>query len=121
MHIRPLVREAMVRENGADGQRLVPWDVLNAPFEGAWVRVPAHGGTGAHSHHEYEMFIGIKGSAVLESKGERREFHVGDLVHMPPHTEHRVINDNPEDFEFYAVWWDPEMSATFMSRHEGRG
>ncbi len=119
MEIRPL-REEMARENGADGQRLVPWHVLNAPFEGAWVRVPAHGGTGAHSHHEYEIFIAVSGEAVLQSGDERRSFRVGDVVHFPPHTEHRVINDAATDFEMYCVWWDTDMSTRFVDRHEGK-
>lgn len=67
MEIRPLEREKMVFENGAYGQRLLPWAALNAPFEGAWVTVPAHGATGAHSHHEYEIFIAVSGEAVVES------------------------------------------------------
>jgi len=120
MEIRPLLRDKMVRENGADGQRLVPWPVLNAPFEGAWVVVGPGGATGAHSHHEYEIFIAVTGEAVLESKGERRGFRTGDIVHFPPGTEHRVINDGPTEFEMYSIWWDPEMSARFVDRHEDK-
>jgi quercetin dioxygenase-like cupin family protein len=121
MQIRPLVREQMVRENGADGQRLVPWDVLNAPFEGAWVRVPAGGATGAHSHHEYEIFIAVNGAAELESNGERRSFRVGDIAHFPPHTEHRVVNASASaDFEMYSIWWDPAMSDAFVTEHAAR-
>jgi quercetin dioxygenase-like cupin family protein len=120
MEIRPLVRDTMARENGADGQRLVPWPVLNAPFEGAWVVVPAGGATGAHSHHEYEIFIAVAGEAELMSGNERRAFRVGDIVHFPPHTEHRVINENETAFEMYSVWWDPDMSATFLDRHAGK-
>lgn len=118
MEIRPLVREQMVRENGADGQRLVPWPALNAPFEGAWVVVPAGGATGAHSHHEYEIFIAVSGQAVLEAEGERRDFQTGDVVHFPPGTEHRVLNDHGTDFEMYAIWWDPDMTTRFVERHE---
>jgi mannose-6-phosphate isomerase-like protein (cupin superfamily) len=120
MEIRPLSREDMVRENGADGQRLVPWPALNAPFEGAWVVVPPEGATGAHSHHEYEIFIAVTGEAQLESDDERRAFRAGDIVHFPPGTEHRVINEGSTEFEMYSVWWDPEMSERFVQRHEGK-
>ncbi len=120
MEIRPLVRDEMIRENGADGQRLLPWPALNAPFEGAWVTVPPHGETGAHSHHEYEIFIAVKGEAVLESQGERRDFRAGDIVHFPPHTEHRVINANDGEFEWYSIWWDTDMSSHFLDRHEAK-
>jgi quercetin dioxygenase-like cupin family protein len=119
MEIRQLARDKMVRENGADGQRLVPWPALNAPFEGAWVVLEPGGATGAHSHHEYEIFIAVTGEAVLESGGERRAFRAGDIVHFPPGTEHRAINDGDAPFEWYSVWWDPEMSTRFLDRHDG--
>jgi mannose-6-phosphate isomerase-like protein (cupin superfamily) len=117
MEIRPLLRDQMVHENGADGKRLVPWPALNAPFEGAWVVVRPGGATGAHSHHEYEIFIAMTGEAELESAGERNAFRAGDIVHFPPHTDHRVINEGAADFQFYCVWWDSGMSARFTDRH----
>jgi mannose-6-phosphate isomerase-like protein (cupin superfamily) len=120
MEMRPLLRDKMIHENGADGQRLVPWPALNAPFEGAWVVVHPGGATGAHSHHEYEIFIAVTGEAVLECGDERRAFRAGDIVHFPPGVEHRVINESATEFEMYAVWWDPEMSARFVDQHEGK-
>lgn len=120
MEIRPLLRDQMVHENGADGKRLMPWPAVNAPFEGCWVVVSPGGATGAHSHHEYEIFIAMTGAAELESAGERRAFRAGDVVHFPPHTDHRVINEGNEEFQFYCVWWDTEMSARFSERHDGK-
>jgi len=117
MHIRSLMRDEMVLENGAYGERLVPWPVLNAPFEGAWVVVKPGAATGAHSHHEYEMFIAMKGKAVLEVDGEQRPFVTGDIVHLTPGTVHRAINDSDEEFEFYAIWWDTDMSERFVEQH----
>jgi len=117
MNIRPLVRETMNRENGADAQRLVPWPVLNAPFEGAWCVVPPGGATGTHAHHEYEICIAVRGQGVLDSQGERQAFRAGDIVHFRPHTPHRVVNETDADFEMYCVWWDQEMSEKFGQRH----
>jgi mannose-6-phosphate isomerase-like protein (cupin superfamily) len=117
MDIRPLDRDSMPFENGAFGQRLVPWDVMNAPFEGAYVVVPARGATGAHEHHEAEIFIGVRGEAEIESGGERHAFRAGDIEHHAPGVLHRVINDGDEDFEFYAIWWDTEMSHKFLANH----
>jgi mannose-6-phosphate isomerase-like protein (cupin superfamily) len=120
MLIKHLDRPGLVHENGLDAQRLLPWPELNAPFEGSWCVVGPGGATGAHSHHEYEIFIAVSGEAVLDSQNERRAFKAGDIVHFPPHTEHRVVNESDEDFELYCIWWDPDMSAEFVSRHEGR-
>jgi mannose-6-phosphate isomerase-like protein (cupin superfamily) len=120
MEIRPLLREELVRENGADGKRLLPWPLLNAPFEGAWVVLEEGGETGAHSHHDYEIFICMTGEAEVETNGERHRLLPGHIAHFPPHTEHRVINVGAGDFQWYAIWWDPEMSAKFTERHEAR-
>ncbi|GGS42884.1 MULTISPECIES: cupin domain-containing protein [Actinokineospora] len=117
MEIRPLLREQMNRENGADAQRLVPWPALNAPFEGAWCVVHPGDATGMHAHHEYEIFIALSGEAELDSEGERRPFRAGDIVHFPPNTAHRVVNDGAEPFQMYCVWWDAEMSERFVERH----
>jgi mannose-6-phosphate isomerase-like protein (cupin superfamily) len=117
MELRPLVRAEMAFENGAYGQRLLPWEALNAPFEGAWVTVPAHGATGAHAHHEHEVFIAVSGEAVVEVGDECRPFRAGDVEYHTPGTAHRIVNDGADDFEMYAIWWDPEMSARFVERH----
>jgi quercetin dioxygenase-like cupin family protein len=120
MEYRPFQRDKLNRENGADAQRLLPWPVLNAPFEGSWCVVPPGGATGTHAHHEYEIFIALTGEAEVESEGERRPFRAGDVVHFFPHAAHRVINDGEGEFEFYCVWWDTDMTARFLDRHKAR-
>jgi hypothetical protein len=32
-----------------------------------------------------------------------------------------VVNNGPADFEYYGIWWDEEMSATFIARREAGG
>lgn len=116
MELRPLLRDQMMRENGADTQRLVPWPALNAPFEGAWCVVAPGEATGKHSHHEYEIFIAVRGEGVLDAGTERRAFRTGDIAHFPPGTAHRVINESTADFELYCIWWDTDMSTRFLDR-----
>jgi mannose-6-phosphate isomerase-like protein (cupin superfamily) len=118
MDVRPLLRDQMNHENGADAQRLLPWPTLNAPFEGSWCVVPAGGATGVHAHPEYEIFIAVTGEAVLDSAGERRPFRAGDIVHFPPNIAHRVVNGGQRDFEMYCIWWDALMSTEFVGRHD---
>ena len=116
MELRPLLRGRMTRENGADTQRLVPWPALNAPFEGSWCVVAPGAATGLHSHHEYEIFIAVRGEGVLDAEGERCPFRTGDIAHFPPGTAHRVINESGDDLELYCIWWDPDMSTRFLQR-----
>jgi mannose-6-phosphate isomerase-like protein (cupin superfamily) len=118
MLIRMLDRANLTRAYGIDSERLLPWAALNAPFEGAWCVVRPGDESDPHAHHEYEIFIAMSGRATVVVDGERHEFAVGDIVHLSPWCTHRVVNDRTEDFEYYAIWWDADMSAQFVARHE---
>ncbi|ARE75617.1 cupin domain-containing protein [Streptomyces sp. NPDC059558] len=119
MLTKQLDRDGLTHENGLDAQRLLPWPELNAPFEGSWCVIRPGTASTAHAHHEYEIFIAVAGSAVLESQGVRKPFVTGDIVHFTPGSEHRVINESDADFEMYSVWWDLDMTQRFAARHEG--
>jgi len=116
--IRSLDRGNLTRAYGIDGQRLLPWPALNAPFEGAWCILRGGEESEPHSHHEFEIFIAMSGSAALVVDGEQRAFVAGDIAYLPPGSTHRVVNDGEADFEYYGVWWDAAMSAEFISRFE---
>ncbi|MGY0231552.1 cupin domain-containing protein [Longispora urticae] len=117
MEFRRLDRDNLTHEYGLDSQRILPWPVLNAPFEGAWCVVAPGTSSTPHSHHEYEIFIAVSGEAVLESDGRRAPFREGDVVHFVPGTRHEVINESDTDFQFFSVWWDAEMTERFAERH----
>ena len=116
--LRRLDRAHLERAYGLDSQRLLPWPELNAPFEGAWCVLRPHTTSTAHAHHEYEIFIALSGAATLVVDGVRHPFAAGDIVRLPPGSTHCVTNEGDEDFEYYGVWWDAEMSAQFTARHE---
>jgi mannose-6-phosphate isomerase-like protein (cupin superfamily) len=111
------MRDALERAYGVDGQRLLPWAALNAPFEGAWCVIRARSASEPHAHREYELFIAMRGSATLEVDGVRTPFANGDIARLAPGCTHRVINDGDSDFEMYSLWWDQEMSERFVARH----
>lgn len=117
MEIRNLDRDNLKAEYGAYTQRLMPWEAVNAPFEGAWCLLKPGTATTPHSHHEYEIFIAVSGEAVLEAEGKRTAFTAGDVAHMIPGENHQVINESDRDFQFYSVWWDAEMTEKFSARH----
>jgi mannose-6-phosphate isomerase-like protein (cupin superfamily) len=121
IEIRNLDRANLTRAYGLDSQRLLPWPVLNAPFEGAWCILRPGDESMLHAHHEYEIFIAMNGSATLVVNGEEFAFAAGDIVHLPPGCAHRVVNRGDADFEYYGIWWDPDMSAAFVARHEEPG
>ncbi len=115
MEIRKLDRDRLGPDNNYS-QRLLPWPVLNSPFEAAWSVIRPGTASTAHAHHEYEIFIAVSGSAELLSEGEQVPFVEGDVVHFPPHTEHQVVNNGDTDFQMYSVWWDREMADGFAHR-----
>ncbi|MFI5775957.1 cupin domain-containing protein [Nocardia sp. NPDC051570] len=115
--IRGLDRDKLEVAYGVASQRLLPWELLNAPFEGAFCKLGPGEASDAHSHHEYELFIAMKGRAVLDEDGDERDFVAGDLAHHMPGTHHYVRNVGEGDFEWYAIWWDTDMSDRFRARH----
>ena len=121
MQIRHLDRTRLSHEYGLDSQRLVPWAELNAPFEGAWCVVRAGTASTRHNHHEHEIFIAISGEATVESDTDQRTLHPGDVVLFLPGVAHRVINDGDTDFEMYSIWWDQDLSHSFISRSRQAG
>jgi mannose-6-phosphate isomerase-like protein (cupin superfamily) len=110
------LKSDLLHEYGLDTQRLMPWNVLNAPFESSWAFARPHHSSTLHSHHEHEIFIAVRGSAVIECDGEQTPFAAGDVAFFQPGRQHRLLNDSDEDFVFYSVWWDREMSERFLAR-----
>lgn len=112
VHLEP---DALLHEYGLDTQRLQPWAVCNAPFEGSWALARPRTRSTLHSHHEHEIFIAIRGSAVIECDGKQAPFRAGDIAFFQPGLQHRLLNDGDEEFMFYSVWWDEEMAERFLS------
>jgi mannose-6-phosphate isomerase-like protein (cupin superfamily) len=116
-----LAADNLLFEYGLHTQRLMPWAVLNAPFEGSWALAKPHTESTLHSHHEHEIFIAVRGSAIVECDGKQAEFRAGDVAFFQPGLEHRVLNDNDEEFMFYSVWWDEDMAERFVTRNREEG
>lgn len=117
MEIRKFARTDLAPDNGLAAKRLLPWDVLNAPFEGSWCVVPPGARSGAHDHHEHEIWVAMTGAAEIVCDGERVPFVAGDVAHFPPRSHHQVVNDGDDEFQMYAVWWDADMARRFAERH----
>ncbi|MGA5134103.1 cupin domain-containing protein [Streptomyces olivoreticuli] len=117
MEIRSLERGELKQDNQLRAQRLIPWPLLNAPFEGSWCVAAPGVSSGAHGHHEYEIWIAVSGAAEVLTEERRVPFVAGDIIHFVPGTEHQLVNDSDEDFEMYALWWDSDMTDRFAKRH----
>jgi mannose-6-phosphate isomerase-like protein (cupin superfamily) len=110
-------QDGLKPEYGLVAQRLQPWAVCNAPFESAWAVVEPHTESVLHSHHEHEIFVAVGGECVIECEGERTPFRRGDVAFFKPGLRHHVLNESDANFEFYSIWWDETMAATYISRN----
>jgi mannose-6-phosphate isomerase-like protein (cupin superfamily) len=117
MEIHSLDRDNLKLDNGLRAQRLLPWELLNAPFEASWCVVRPGAESGAHSHHEYEIWVAMTGSAEIVTDTGTTPFVAGQIVHFTPHERHQVVNRGDADFQMYSIWWDAELSERFTARH----
>ena len=117
VHLRS---DDLLHEYGLHTQRLQPWDVVNAPFEGSWALALPGTRSTLHSHHEHEIFIAVRGSAVIECDGDETPFAAGDVAFFQPGKKHRLLNDGEDEFMFYSVWWDEEMSLRFLAKNRAK-
>ena len=113
VHLEP---DNLLSEYGLHTQRLMPWAVLNAPFESSWALALPRSRSTLHSHHEHEIFIAVRGAAVIECDGDETPFAAGDIAFFNPGQQHRLLNDSDGEFMFYSVWWDTNMAEGFLTR-----
>jgi quercetin dioxygenase-like cupin family protein len=113
MEVRSLDTEKLQAEYGVLTQRLLPWPVLRAPFEGAWAVLEPGAVTTPHAHSEHELFIATVGTATISSNGTVRPFNAGDTAYLPPGETHQIVNVGDGEFRMYSVWWDAEMATRF--------
>ena len=116
MEIRKFDRANLKPDNGLAATRLMPWPELDAPFEGSWCVVAPGAESGAHSHHEHEIWVAMTGAAEIVCDGRRLPVTAGDVVRFPPGSHHQVVNTGVEEFQMYAVWWDRDMAGQFAAR-----
>lgn len=95
-------------------RRLYPWPELVetkraiTEFGAIWVQVEAYHEVDAHSHDEEETFIVTSGEATLIIGSEETLIHAGDVVYIPRHYHHQLINKSDEMFSFVDIFWDME-------------
>lgn len=68
-----------------------------------------------HRHNTHEFYYIIKGKAMMQIEGEKREMNVGDLVHIPPNKVHTIkpIGSGPvRAFAFAASFLPPGGAGT---------
>jgi mannose-6-phosphate isomerase-like protein (cupin superfamily) len=98
--------EAQVEERG----RLRSHFLMDAGDLGArnlsitWVDLPPGAEQRAHSHEESEqVYVIVRGSGRMQVAGDEEDVTEGDLVFIPPATQHGIVNDGSETLVYVSA------------------
>ena len=76
-----------------------------------WLEVPAGVSEEMRSHEEAEqVYVVVSGVGMMSATGDTQRVEVGDLVLIPPATEHSVANDGEQPLALVSVQ-SPAVSA----------
>jgi mannose-6-phosphate isomerase-like protein (cupin superfamily) len=76
-----------------------------------WLEVPEGIDQELHSHEEAEqVYIVVSGQGTMTVAGDKQEVGEGDLVLVPPATDHSIANSNSADLCCVSVQSPPVTS-----------
>jgi mannose-6-phosphate isomerase-like protein (cupin superfamily) len=76
-----------------------------------WLEVPAGVSEELRTHEEAEqVYVVVAGTGTMSATGDTQRLEVGDLVLIPPATEHACANDGSEALVLVSVQ-SPAVSA----------
>ena len=76
-----------------------------------WIEVPPGASEELRSHEEAEQaYVVVRGSGTMSATGDTQQLAPGDLVLIPPATDHSVGNDGAEPLALVSVQ-SPGVSA----------
>ena len=81
-----------------------------------WVDVPAGTEQRAHSHPDSEqVYVIVRGRGQMSVAGDVEEVTEGDLVFIPPATQHGIVNDGPETLVYISAASPPVSTEELYS------
>jgi mannose-6-phosphate isomerase-like protein (cupin superfamily) len=82
-----------------------------------WLEVPGDTDQELHSHEEAEqVYIVASGRGTMTVAGDRQEIGEGDLVLVPPATDHSIANSNSADLCCVSVQSPPVTASEVFGR-----
>jgi mannose-6-phosphate isomerase-like protein (cupin superfamily) len=77
-----------------------------------WVDVPPGAEQRAHSHEDAEqVYVIVRGHGRMSVAGDVEEVGEGDLVFIPPATQHAIVNDSEETLVYVSAASPPVSMA----------
>jgi mannose-6-phosphate isomerase-like protein (cupin superfamily) len=82
-----------------------------------WLEVPAGVEQTLHSHEEGEqVYVVVKGSGRMSVAGDTQAVDIGDLILVPPATDHAISNDGEGELACLSVQSPPVEVAELYGR-----
>jgi mannose-6-phosphate isomerase-like protein (cupin superfamily) len=81
-----------------------------------WLSVPAGAEQSLRSHEESEQaYVIVGGAGTMSVAGDTQRVGEGDLILVPPATEHSVANDGEGELAFVSIQSPPVAAAELYS------
>lgn len=82
----------------------------------AWLEIPAGAEQTLRSHEEAEqVYVVVRGSGTMSVAGDTQRVGEGDLILVPPATDHAVANDGDGELACVSVQSPPVAAAELYS------
>ena len=81
-----------------------------------WLSLPAGAEQTLRSQQEAEQaYVVVRGAGTMSVAGDTQQVGEGDLILVPPATDHSVANDGEEEFSFVSIQSPPVAAAELYS------
>lgn len=102
------VAEQAYKREGADWAKVIRRVIIgvkgeNAPFHLRYFEIQAHGYSSLERHHHEHLVIGIRGKGRVRMGAECHELSFLDILYIPPHVPHQLMNEESEPFGFFCI------------------
>jgi mannose-6-phosphate isomerase-like protein (cupin superfamily) len=102
--------------------RLRPHVLMDAGEMGArnmsvtWLEVPAGVEQTLHSHEEAEqVYVVVRGAGTMSVAGDTERVEEGDLILVPPATDHAIANDGDASLACISIQSPPVAASELYS------
>lgn len=81
-----------------------------------WLEVPAGAQQRLHSHEEAEqVYVVVRGAGTMSVAGDTQQVAEGDLILVPPATDHSVSNDGDVELACVSIQSPPVAASELYS------
>jgi mannose-6-phosphate isomerase-like protein (cupin superfamily) len=81
-----------------------------------WLEIPAGTEQALRSHEEAEqVYVVVRGAGTMSVAGDTQRVEEGDLIMVPPATDHAIANDGGDELACISVQSPPVAAAELYS------